>query len=142
MQVSLKRISGSKFEAVNEEGNGTVLDGPEIVGGVKAGVRPMEMVLMGLAGCAGVDVLLILQKGKHRVDTLDIQVDGTRADAVPAVFTDIHIVFEASGDFTEKQLARAADLSLEKYCSVATMLRPGVSITHETKFGGRTALNK
>lgn len=132
MNVTLRRIGNAKFEAINADGMVAMMDGPEVVGGAGQGVRPMEMVLMGLAGCAAMDVLLILQKGKHRVDTLYIKVNGNRADAVPAVFTDIHLVFEATGDFNEKQLARAADLSLEKYCSVATMLRPGVRITHET----------
>ena len=132
MNIKLKHLSGAKFEAINEEGQTAVLDGPEVVGGKGEGVRPMEMVLMGLAGCAAVDVLLILQKGRQEVVNLDIDVKATRADAVPAVFRDIHIVFTAGGTFTEKQLARAAGLSIEKYCSAAAMLRPGVEITHDT----------
>lgn len=136
MKVTLIRISGSKFEATNEAGNLAIMDGPEIVGGVGAGVRPMEMVLMGLAGCAAVDVLLILQKGRRPVKSLEILVNGERVNEIPAVFSTVHLTFIASGAFKKKHLDRAADLSIEKYCSVAKMLRPNVTITHETVLKG------
>jgi putative redox protein len=133
MKIKLTRLDGARFEASNADGNLATLDGPEIVGGQGLGVRPMEMVLMGLAGCAAVDILLILQKGRHQIDKLEVEVEGERADSVPAVFTQVFILFKASGSFKPEQLERAAALSLEKYCSVAHMLRPGVQIHHSTQ---------
>lgn len=106
------------------------LSGSDAIGPSTDGVRPMQAVLMAMAGCSSLDIQLVLQRGRHRVDTLNAVVDGTRADAVPAVFTDIHVHFTASGDFPAHKLERAVKLSMEKYCSVATMLAPTVTITH------------
>jgi putative redox protein len=128
-RVTIKRISGAKFEGRNADGNVIVLDGPPSVGGVGQGVRPMQLVLIGLAGCSAVDVLHILQKGRLTLDDLEVQVEAVRADAVPAVFTDVHMRFVASGDFPDDRLQRAVELSVDKYCSVATMLQPDVKIT-------------
>ena len=133
MRVSLRRESGAKFIASNEAGNSIVLEGPEDVGGLGNAMRPMQTVLAGLAGCAAVDVLLILEKGRFRVDGLAIDVDAERADAVPAVFTKIHLVFRAAGSFDAARLERAVTLSMEKYCSVAKMLAPTVEITHSAE---------
>lgn len=130
MEVNLRRVSGCKFEATNENGNTATLDGPPSVGGQDAGVRPMEMVLMGLAGCSAVDVLLILEKGRQEVEDLDIRVSAERVDAVPAVFSTIHLHFAASGAVDEKKLQRAVALTMKKYCSVATMLEKTAEITH------------
>ena len=131
MKVTLKRQGheGCKFECVNEQGNTAIIDGPASVGGKDEGVRPMQMVLMGLAGCAAVDLLLILGKQRQNPTDVEIEVEANRADAIPAVFTDIHIHFIVSGEVSEKKLERAASLSVEKYCSVATMLQPDVKIT-------------
>lgn len=129
-EVSLKRISGFKFEAVNSLGKTAVLDGPEKIGGTDDGVRPMEMVLMGLAGCSSFDVLHILQKGRQNVEDLEVKVQAERADAVPAVFTKIHLHFIASGEVSEKRLKQAVELSMEKYCSVSAMLSKSAEITH------------
>lgn len=131
LKISLRRLQGAQFEATNPQGQSCVIDGPADVGGLGQGMRPMEMVLVGLAGCSAVDVLHILQKGRHGVEDLDIEVEGERADAVPAVFTKIHLRFVASGDFDEAKLVRAAQLSMDKYCSVVRMLAPTVEFTHE-----------
>lgn len=133
MKLTLRRTTGAKFETTNEAGNVALLDGPEEVGGTGEAVRPMEMVLIGLAGCAAMDVLLILQKGRHEVRELEVEVDGERADAIPAVFTDVHMRFVANGDFDEHKLKRAVDLSIEKYCSVARMLESTVKITWDSR---------
>jgi putative redox protein len=132
VKVTLKRVSGAKFEASNERGHTTLIDGPPKVGGHDEAMRPMEMVLVGLAGCTAVDVLMILNKQRQSFDDLDIHVEAERADAVPAVFTDIHMRVEASGDVLEEKLKRAVDLSIEKYCSVAKMLMPAVKITWDS----------
>jgi putative redox protein len=133
MKVKLTRVSGAQFEATNDSGQRTVLDGPPDVGGVGAGLRPMELLLTSLAGCSAVDILHIMQKQRQALEDLDIEVSGTRADAVPAVFTAIHLKVTASGPIDDDRLQRAVELSMEKYCSVAKMLEPTVRITFEAK---------
>lgn len=131
MDVTLRRLSGAAFEARSATGQTLVIDGPPSVGGVGAGLRPMEACLAALAGCSAVDVLMILQQQREPLADLEIGVHGERADAVPAVFTDIHLHFAAAGAVDPGKLARAARLSMEKYCSVAKMLGAGgVRITH------------
>ena len=132
-RISLRRVSGSLFEAVGSGGNKAYIDGPESAGGKNAGIRPMEMVLMGLAGCSAVDILRILDKGRQEIVDLEVTVDGKRADTVPAVYTDIDILYEAGRETDLRKLERAASLSLEKYCSVARMLEPAVRITHRCR---------
>ena len=129
-EITLKRRSGFQFEATNSSGKTAILDGPAKIGGNDDGVRPMEMVLMGLAGCSSFDVLHILQKGRQKVQDLEVRVKAERADAVPAVFTKIHLHFIASGEVSEKRLQQAVDLSMEKYCSVSAMLSKSCEITH------------
>jgi len=129
MRVTLTRTHGAEYRGENEAGRHITLSGSPDIGPSDAGVRPMEAVLLALAGCSIVDVQLILQKGRHTVTHLAVTVEGQRADAVPAVFTDIHLRFEAAGDFPLQKLERAVALSHEKYCSVARMLEPGVHIT-------------
>ena len=98
------------------------------------GVRPMEALLMALAGCSALDVIHILEKQqKEPLGDLDVAVRGLRADAVPAVYTDIAVDFEASGSVNPAKLERAVKLSMEKYCSVAKMLQPTATITYTVK---------
>jgi putative redox protein len=129
MEINLKYISDCKFEATNAEGCIVLLDGPPDLGGKNQGLRPMEMILTGLAGCSALDVLHILQKGKEELKSLIVQVKGERAKEIPAVFTKIHLHFKGNGSFSGQKLERAIQLSMEKYCSVAKMLEPKVSIT-------------
>lgn len=132
-KISLKRVSGAKFEATNAAGNTVVVDGPADIGGVGAGMRPMEVLLVALATCSAVDVLHIMQKQRQPLEDLDIDIEGVRADAVPAVYTDIKVVFTGGGAIELPKLKRAVELSAEKYCSVSTMLRPTVRITYEAR---------
>lgn len=129
MKVGIKLVSGCKFEATNERGNVTYVEGSPDMGGKNEAVRPMEMILIGLAGCSSLDVLHILQKGHHTVNILDVSVDGERVDAIPAVFKKIHLHYKARGDFNAEKLERAIQLSMEKYCSVTKMLQSTVQIT-------------
>jgi putative redox protein len=129
MKLTLTRVHGAQYIGRNEAGREIALAGSPDIGASEAGVRPMEAVALGLASCSAVDVQLILQKGRHQVDWLEVTLEAERADAIPAVFTKIHLHFAASGDFPEKKLARAVQLSHETYCSVARMLEPGVEIT-------------
>lgn len=129
MHVTLTRTHGAQYLGENEVGRTITLSGSPDIGPSDAGVRPMEAVLLGLASCSAVDVQLILQKGRHTLTHLAVRVDAERADAVPAVFTKIHLHFDAAGDFSPQKLERAVALSHEKYCSVARMLEPDVHIT-------------
>ena len=130
VEVKLKRVKNCNFEAVNSGGQVAMIDGPPSLGGEDKGVRPMEMILMGLAGCSSMDLILILGKQRQNPEDIEVTVKGTRVDAVPAVYSDIHMHFEVSGEVDEKKLQKAADLSVEKYCSVVKMLEPTVNITH------------
>ncbi|MEX1057920.1 MAG: OsmC family protein, partial [Natronospirillum sp.] len=102
-------------------------------GGQNAGARPMEMVLMGLGGCSSFDVMSILQKARQDVIACEAVLDAERADAVPAVFTKIHLHFIVTGhNLKEAHVKRAVQLSAEKYCSATIMLQKGgVEITHD-----------
>ena len=133
VEIKLKRLSNCKFEAINRDGNTAIIDGPPALGGQNEGVRPMEMVLMGLAGCSSMDLLLILGKQRQNPEEIDVTIRGTRVDAVPAVYSDIHMHFEVSGEVSEKKLQKAVELSVDKYCSVVKMLEPTVKITHSCK---------
>ena len=93
---------------------------------------PMDLVLLGLTGCAGIDVKLILGKSKKPISRLEVKATAKRRDEFPRIFTDIHLHFYVSGEkIDEKSVARAVKLSAEKYCSVSAMLEKTVNITHE-----------
>ena len=131
MEVKLKRVRGALFEGTNSAGQRCLVDGPPDLGGQGEGVRPMEMVLLALAGCSALDVIHILEKQqKEPLADLEVSVRGERADAVPAVYTDIALHFAARGPVNAAKLERAVKLSMEKYCSVAHMLMKSVNITH------------
>jgi len=120
------------FSTTSGTGHTVVTDGPADSGGLNRGPRPMELLLMGTGACAAYDVLLILQKGRQRVTNCDAHVKAERADDVPSVFTTLHIHFTVSGeDLSERKVARAVDLSADKYCSASIMLaRSGARVTH------------
>jgi putative redox protein len=128
-EIKLTRQGGYRFEATNSLGKTAVLDGPAKIGGNDDGMRPMEMVLVGLAGCSSFDVLHTLEKGRQEPEDVEVTVQAERADAVPSVFTNINLHFKVSGKVTEKRLSQAIDLSVEKYCSVAAMLSKTAKIT-------------
>lgn len=136
MEIQLKRIN----KGVHFEGTGQIpavkvhVDGPASIGGVDAGVRPMELVLMALGSCASLDLVSILQKQRQEIHNLDVIVHGQRRDEVPQVFTNIHIVFDLKGELEEEKVMRAAELAVKKYCSVHDMLAAGgIDITYEVK---------
>ena len=116
------------FEAVTENGNQVVMDSTETLG-----AKPMEMILMGLGGCASYDVVSILKKGRQAISDVRCELTATRADSIPAVFTEIHLHFVVTGsDVKEVQVKKAIELSAEKYCSASKMLSAGgVTITHD-----------
>lgn len=109
------------------------MDGPPDLGGKNLGPRPMEMILLGLGGCSSFDVMSILKKSRQDVSSCSCEINAERADAVPAVFTKIHLHFRVSGsELKEAMVKRAVQLSAEKYCSASIMLEAGgVEITHD-----------
>lgn len=132
MQTQIEWQGDVKFEAKSGTGHSVMLDGPEESGGQNAGARPMELLLMGLGGCASYDVVTILQKSRQAVSGCVTELSAERADAVPAVFTKIHIEFLVTGEKLKESLVkRAVELSAEKYCSASIMLAAGgVEISH------------
>ena len=132
MQAVVKWIDSAMFLGESGSGHSVVMDGPPDHGGRNMGVRPMEMLLLGLGGCASFDVMSILQKSRQQVTDCKVEISAERADAVPAVFTKIHLKFVVCGrEVKESQVKRAVELSAEKYCSASIMLESaGVDITH------------
>ena len=120
------------FLARSETGHQLLLDGPEEAGGQNKGPRPMELVLMGLGGCASYDVVSILKKARQKVLDCKVELSADRAEATPAVFTKIQLHFVVQGEgISEQHVARAVQLSAEKYCSGSKMLGAGgVEIKH------------
>lgn len=132
MQITVTHQAPMAFVAKAARGAQLRLDGTPELGGDESYLRPMEGVLASLASCSGIDVAMILNKQRQAFDSLVIEVQATRADAVPAVFETIHVVFRISGEVSESKAQRAVALSMDKYCSVVKMLSASVKITHET----------
>lgn len=120
------------FLAESGSGHSVVMDGAPEQGGRNLGVRPMEMILLGLGGCASFDVMSMLHKGRQQVIDCRAEIKAERVDAVPAVFSKIHLHFVVTGvNLKEAQVKRAVELSAEKYCSASIMLEAaGVEMSH------------
>ncbi len=132
MQARVKWVEQAMFLAESGSGHAVVMDGPEQSGGRNIGVRPMEMLLMGLGGCSTFDVVSILKKSRQDVLDCEVRIDAERAEVEPKVFTKIALHFIVTGKaLKETVVKRAVDLSAEKYCSASIMLgRAGVEISH------------
>jgi len=132
MKVELKRVNDAfHFEAVGAANVPVHIDGSPDIGGVDAGARPMEMILMGLGGCSAIDVVLILQKQRQVIEDMAITIEGERVpNETPSVFKTIHVHYSFKGDLSEDKVKRAIDLSMEKYCSVTAILNKTAEITH------------
>lgn len=132
MQARVKWSEAATFVGESGSGHAVVMDGPPEHGGRGVGIRPMEMVLLGLGGCTAFDVVQILQKARQRVSDCVVELHAERAEQEPKVFTRIHIHFIVSGQgLADKQVARAIDLSAEKYCSASIMLGKTAEISHD-----------
>lgn len=132
MKARVKWIEGTAMLGESGSGHAVVMDGPPDLGGRNIGVRPMEMLLMGLGGCTQFDVLLILRKGRQAVTDCVVELSAERADSDPKVFTKIHVHFIVTGQGLDpKRVEQAIRLSAEKYCSASIMLGATASITHD-----------
>ena len=131
MQVTVELNQNVNFSATSGTGHTIQLDGPPEFGGENLGPRPMETLLMGMGGCASFDVVHILRKRRLNVDSCVAEITAERADTEPKVFIAIHLHFKVSGvELSEKAVAKAVELSAEKYCSASIMLGKTAEITH------------
>ena len=137
MKISLKRIDDAfHFEAKNEDGRTVHIDAAEKIGGRNQGVRPMQMLLMGAAGCAAIDIISILKKQRQKISDFEIEADGERevpaVKGEAAVFQEVNIHFKFKGKIDSEKAKRATELSMEKYCSASKTLRlAGAKIKYE-----------
>lgn len=132
MNARIKWLDHMSFVGEAGSGHSVVMDGAPENGGRNLGPRPMEMILLGLGGCTAFDVVTILQKSRVSVDDCVVELTAERADAVPAVFTKIHVHYIVKGaGLQDKQVKRAVDLTAEKYCSVSMMLKSSVELSYD-----------
>jgi putative redox protein len=136
VHISLKRLQEDfGFEATDSDGNSIRLDSSPDHGGKKFGVRPMQVLLMGLGGCSGIDIVSILKKQKQEVIDIDMKIEAQREQGKePALWETVNIIFELTGNIDLDKAKRACALSMDKYCSVAeTLRRAGTQITWDVK---------
>ena len=135
MQARIKWVQDATFLGESGSGHTVVMDGPPEMGGRNLGVRPMEMMLLGLGGCTTFDVVHILKKSRQQVTDCVAELSAARAESEPKVFTRIHVHFIVSGkELSAIKVQKAVELSAEKYCSASIMLgNAGVEITHDFK---------
>jgi putative redox protein len=133
MQAKVKWVEDVMFVAESGSGHAIVLDGATENGGRNKGMRPLELMALSVGSCSSYDVVTILKKARQKVTGCEVEVTAKRADAVPAVFENIHLHFQVSGENLKKdQVKRAISLSAEKYCSASIMLsKGGVVVTHD-----------
>ncbi len=132
MKTKIKWMQDVSFKGSSESGHEVVLDGPTELGGKGLGMRPMEMMLIGMGGCTSFDVVTILKRSRQQITGCIAEIEATRADEIPKVFTSIHIHFLIKGvDLQQKAVERAIELSANKYCSASIMLGKSVKITHD-----------
>jgi len=132
MKARVKWVESVTFLADSDSGHAVVMDGAPEYGGRNLGARPMELLLMGMGGCTAFDVILILKKARQAVSDCVVELEASRAEKEPKVFTEIHVHFIVKGTgLDEKQVARAVSLSAEKYCSASIMLGKTAKITHD-----------
>ncbi len=132
MNVRIKWLDHMSFVGESASGHSVVMDGSPEHGGRNLGARPMEMILLGLGGCTSFDIVSILQKSRVAIEDCIVEISAERADAIPAVFTKIHVHYIVKGAaLQDKHVKRAVDLTSEKYCSVSMMLKPSVDISYD-----------
>jgi putative redox protein len=131
MKARAKWVEGMAFMGESGSGHAVIMDGAPEYGGRDLGIRPMEMLLVGLAGCTGFDVVQILKKGREPVTACEVEVEAQRAATDPKVFTKIHLAYRVAGPGLSRAKAeRAVTLSKEKYCSASIMLGATAEISY------------
>jgi len=136
VEIELTRAEGDfGFEAKDANGHVVKMDSNPESGGVNFGVRPMQLLLMGLGGCSGIDIVSILKKQRQTIESFDMKIEGEREAGVePSLWKAVNIVFILKGNIDADKAKRACALSMDKYCSVAqTIRRAGCSITWDVR---------
>jgi putative redox protein len=143
IKIELDRVQGDfGFEAKDANGHTVKIDTSPEGGGTNFGVRPMQMLLMGLGGCSGIDVVNILKKQRQTIENFSIHVEGEReAGKEPSLWKDVTIIFELKGSIDVEKAKRACELSMDKYCSVAeTLRRAGGDLKWAVKLNGEVLI--
>ncbi len=132
MQARIKWVQDATFLGESGSGHAVVMDGPPDHGGRNLGVRPMEMLLLGMGGCTAFDVVSILKKSRQPITDCVAEIEAARAEQDPKIFTRIHVHFIVTGQgLDDRRVARAVSLSADKYCSASIMLGKTAEITHD-----------
>lgn len=127
-------LKGSMAFEINLDGHTIITDAPEKIGGNNLGPRPKALLLAGLIGCTGIDVVSILKKMRVEFEDLNIEVEAEDTDEVPSVYNRIHVIYTFKGkNLPMSNLEKAVSLSQEKYCSVGAMLKKAAPITYEIR---------
>lgn len=132
MKARIKWVEDVMFMGESGSGHAVIMDGAPEAGGRNIGIRPMEMLLLGLGGCTSFDVVQILRKSRQPITNCVAEIEAERASQDPKVFTKIHVHFKVTGKgLKEATVARAVNLSAEKYCSASIMFGKTAQITHD-----------
>ena len=132
MKVRVKWVEDVCFMGETESSHAVIMDGSPEIGGRNLGMRPMEMLLVGMGGCSSIDVVTILKKSRQAITNCVAEITAERADEIPKVFTKIHVHYVVTGKgLNPVQVERAVNLSAEKYCSASIMLGKAATITHD-----------
>jgi putative redox protein len=132
MKAKITWLNGRAFVGESGSGHSIVMDGAPENGGRNIGVRPMEMMLLGLGGCTAFDVVMILEKSREKVTACEVSLEATRADDDPKVFTHVKMFYRLKGEnLKPAAVERAIKLSSEKYCSASKMFEKTALIEHE-----------
>jgi putative redox protein len=132
MKAKITWLNGRTFVGESGSGHAVVMDGAPENGGRNLGVRPMEMMLLGLGGCTAFDVVMILEKSREKVTGCEVSLEATRADEDPKVFTYVKMIYRLKGEnLKPTAVERAIKLSADKYCSASKMFEKTATIEHE-----------
>jgi putative redox protein len=131
MKARIKWVQDVMFVGESGSGHSVVMDGAPDAGGRNLGVRPMEMLLLGLGGCSAFDVMLILKRGREAVTDCVVDIDAERAATDPKIFTKIQMHYTVTGhELDRKKVERAVQLSAEKYCSASAIMAKSAALSH------------
>lgn len=133
MEARIKWVEDVMFVGESGSGHALVLDGAPSSGGRNMGMRPMELMALGVGSCSSYDVVTILKKARQKISSCVAEITAERVEGTPSTFESIHLHFKIAGaDLSEKQVAKAIELSADKYCSASIMMKnAGVKVTHD-----------
>ncbi len=133
MKAKVKLTDGMQFVGYADSHHAVVMDSGPSVGGEDTGSRPMELLLLGLGGCTGMDVVSILRKMRQEVKAFEIEIEAERAKTHPKVYTKVHIIYKIWGNVSEDKVKKAIELSQDTYCSASSMFKKTAEVSYEYK---------